>query len=57
MKALTNELTSYQIKAGLTQEALAKRVGVTQAYISKLEAQDTVTVKILQKVKIALNKK
>jgi ribosome-binding protein aMBF1 (putative translation factor) len=52
-----NPIALARIKAGITQEELAKRMKVTQAYISKIEAQDTVTAKILQKVKIALEKK
>ena len=61
------ELTDYvdnpvalaRINAGITQETLAKRMNVTQAYISKLEAQSKVTAKVLKKVKAAIkdNKK
>ena|SRR3990167_4809257 len=51
-----NPIALARIKANMTQEELAKRMGVTQAYISKIEAQDKVTPKILQKVKIALEK-
>lgn len=47
------ELTDYvdnpvalaRINAGLTQESLAKRMKVTQAYVSKLEAHSKVTAK------------
>src|SRR5690348_7891619 len=49
-----NPIALARIKAGMTQEELAKRMKVTQAYISKIEAKDKVTTKILQKVKIAL---
>lgn len=56
------ELTDYvdnpvalaRINAGMTQEILAKRMSVTQAYISKLEAQSNVTAKVLKKVKAAI---
>lgn len=59
------ELTDYvdnpvalaRINAGITQEELAKRMKVTQAYISKLEAQSKVTAKVLKKVKTALSSK
>jgi len=59
------ELTDYvdnpvalaRINAGITQEALAERMNVTQAYISKLEAQSKVTPKVLKKVKAAINNK
>jgi len=56
------ELTDYvdnpvalaRINAEMTQEELAKRMSVTQAYISKLEAQNKVTAKVLKKVKEAI---
>ena len=59
------ELTDYvdnpvalaRINASMTQEELAKRMDVTQAYISKLEAQDKVTAKVLKKVKAAIEGK
>lgn len=41
----------------MTQQELAKKMKVTQAYISKIESQDTVSAKLLQKVKKALQKK
>ena len=43
-----------RIKANVTQKELAKRLGVTQAYISKVEHQTKVTPKLLAKVKTAL---
>ncbi len=43
-----------RIKANVTQKELAKRLGVTQAYISKVEHQAKVTPKLLAKVKAAL---
>ena len=43
-----------RIKANVTQKELAKRLGVTQAYISKVEHQSKVTPKLLAKVKAAL---
>lgn len=46
-----------RIKYGITQEELAKRMKVSQAYISKIECQDKVTAKMLHKVKMALVKK
>jgi len=59
------ELTDYvdnpvalaRINVGVTQEQLAKRMNVTQAYISKLEAQSKVTAKVLKKIKSALETK
>lgn len=57
------ELTDYvdnpvalaRIHAEMTQEELAKQMNVTQAYISKLEAQNKVTAKVLKKVKAAID--
>ncbi|OGT37890.1 MAG: transcriptional regulator [Gammaproteobacteria bacterium RIFCSPHIGHO2_12_FULL_38_14] len=54
---IDNPIALARIKAGITQEELAKRMNMTQAYISKIEAQDKVTAKMLQKVKSALEKK
>lgn len=59
------ELTDYVdnpvalacINAEMTQEELAKRMNVTQAYISKLEAHGKVTVKVLKKIKAAIKRK
>lgn len=49
-----NPIALARIKAGMTQVELAKRMNVTQAYISKIE-QDKVTAKMLKKVKDALD--
>ena len=43
-----------RIRANMTQRELAKRLGVTQAYISKIEHQSKVTPKLMAKVKAAL---
>lgn len=51
-----NPIALARIKAGISQEKLAHRMGVSQAYISKIEAQDKVTAKMLLKVKTALEK-
>jgi DNA-binding XRE family transcriptional regulator len=45
-----NPVALARIEANLTQEELAKKMGVTQAYISKLENQESVTAKVLKKV-------
>lgn len=47
-------ISLVRIKANLTQKELAKRMGVTQAYISKVERQPRVTPKLLARVKAAL---
>lgn len=52
-----NPVALARIKAGVTQEQLAKLMHVSQAYISKLESQDKVTAKTLIKVKQALKGK
>lgn len=52
-----NPIALARIKAHLTQKELAKRMKVTQAYISKIERQDKVTAKLLQRVKQALKDK
>ncbi len=49
-----NPVTLARINAGISQEELAKRMNVTQAYISKLEAQAKVTAKALKKVRVAI---
>lgn len=51
-----NPVALVRIKAKVTQEQLAQRIGVTQAYISKIEHRDKVTPKFLAKVKAALAK-
>lgn len=51
-----NPVAYARIQARLTQEELAKRMRVTQAYISKIESQAKVTPKLMQKVKEALTR-
>lgn len=51
-----NPVALARMKANVTQRVLAKRLGVTQAYVSKVEHQDRVTPKLLAKVKAALRK-
>lgn len=43
-----------RIKANLTQAQLAESMGVSQAYISKLEKQTNVSKKVLYKVQAAI---
>jgi DNA-binding XRE family transcriptional regulator len=49
-----NPVALARIKANITQEKLAQHMGVTQAYISKIEQQRKVTLKVLQRVEAAL---
>jgi len=51
-----NPVALARIKAGITQKELAKRLQVTQAYISKIENQAKVTPKLVAKVRAALKK-
>lgn len=49
-----NPAALVRMKANLTQRQLAQRMGVSQAYISKIERQDTVTPKLLERVHKAM---
>ncbi|MFQ6609068.1 MAG: helix-turn-helix domain-containing protein [Fidelibacterota bacterium] len=47
---VSNPAHLVRLKAGITQKELAEKMGVTQAYISKLEKAEHVTSKALKKV-------
>ena len=49
-------VTLARIKAKITQAELARRMGVSQAYVSKVEAQARVSSKVLAKVNAALSR-
>ncbi len=49
-----NPVALARIRAHVTQEELAQRMDVSQAYISKIEQQKKVTTKLLQRVNEAL---
>ena len=51
---ISNPIALARIKATITQEELAEFMGVTQAYVSKVERQNKVTGKALEKVHMAL---
>jgi DNA-binding XRE family transcriptional regulator len=51
-----NPVALARMKAHVTQEQLAEAMDVSQAYVSKLEAQKKVTPKTLEKVQTALAK-
>jgi len=51
---VSNPIALARIKARLTQAELAERMGVSQAYISKVEGKAQVSAKVLQKVQQAL---
>ncbi len=50
-----NPVALARIKARMTQGQLAQRLGVSQAYISKLEKQTKVTAKVWANVRNALD--
>ena len=54
---INNPVALTRLKANLTQTDLAKRLHVSQVYISKIEKQEKVTPKLLAKIKLALTKK
>ena len=49
-----NPIALARIESGLTQAELAKKMQVSQAYISKIEQQANITPKLLSNVKKAL---
>lgn len=50
-----NPVALVRIKAAITQEQLAQRLGVSQAYVSQLERRTTVTNKMLEQVRSAIH--
>lgn len=52
-----NPVALARIKARVSQSELARRLGVSQAYISKIERQDRVTENLLGRVTTALRGK
>ncbi|MBY0498511.1 MAG: helix-turn-helix domain-containing protein [Nitrosomonas sp.] len=50
-----NPVALARLKAGITQEQLAQRLGVSQAYVSQLERRSHVTSKMLERVRTAIN--
>ncbi|MFM8454666.1 MAG: helix-turn-helix domain-containing protein [Gammaproteobacteria bacterium] len=51
---IQNPLAIARINAYVTQEELADYLGVSQAYISKIENQNTVSPKLRSKIQLAL---
>lgn len=51
---MENEIRKIRRKFELTQVELAEKLGVTQARISNMEKQKTVTVEMLRKIAKAL---
>jgi len=50
-----NPVALVRMKAHITQKELAQRLGVTQAYVSKIERQEKVTPKLLARVNAVLS--
>lgn len=50
-----NPVAVARIKAGITQQQLAQRLGVSQAYISQVERRANVTTQMLERVRIAIH--
>ena len=53
---ISNPVKAARIKAEVSQEELAIRMGVSQAYVSKLEKAKKVSPKVLHQVGVALAK-
>lgn len=49
-----NPVALARIKSNLTQAELARRMGVSQAYVAKVEGQDRVSAKLFAKLNAAL---
>ena len=54
---IDNPVALARIQAVITQEELAKLMDVTQAYVSKIENQEKITAKMMQKVTKAIAEK
>lgn len=50
-----NPVALVRIKAGITQEQLALRMGVSQAYVSQIERRSNITNKMLERVSNAIH--
>ena len=52
-----NPVTLMRIRAGLKQKELAEALGITQAYVSKMENADSVSPRFIGKVRAALQRR
>lgn len=52
-----NPVALARMNAHLTQEQLAERLGVSQAYVSKIERRDRVTPTLIDRVTKAIRRK
>lgn len=51
---VVKRIVDYRIKNNLTQGQLAKRIGITQQYISKIENGEFSNVAVLEKVLLSI---
>lgn len=54
---LRNPVTLMRMRAGLKQKELAEALGITQAYVSKMENAETIPPRFIGKVRAALQKR
>ena len=54
---IRNPVALARINASMTQAELAQRMGVSQAYIAKVEGQERVSAKVIAKINAALSVK
>lgn len=52
-----NPITLMRMRAGLKQKELAEALGITQAYVSKMENAETVSPRFIGKVRAALQRR
>lgn len=52
-----NPVTLMRMRAGLKQKELAEALGITQAYVSKMENAETVSPRFIGKVREALQRR
>lgn len=52
-----NPVTLMRMRAGLKQKELAEALGITQAYVSKMENAETVSPRFISKVRAALQRR
>ncbi|MDV6348053.1 helix-turn-helix transcriptional regulator [Nitrosomonas sp. Is35] len=50
-----NPVALARTRAGITQEQLAQRLGVSQAYVSQIERRNNITSKMLERVHAAIS--
>lgn len=55
--ALRNPVTLMRMRAGLKQKELAEALGITQAYVSKMENAESIPPRFIGKVRAALQKR